>query len=244
MRTNFGTILAALIATGCSHSGKATTEEIRQDQTAYAEADTAGGMTQSDQNPACPMQIAGTSVRTEETVSGPALAFTTTGDVDGLRMRVRRMASAENRAMKAQPPRAMAPTASKESLARASGFPNAGSSGATPDKAAVPNMYSFDSYEAPGGSTSTQGSLMHDSQGMPGTPVRPGTTQRPALARAESTESGARLVFVIEDASQIERVRDRVQTSAQTLAAGRCPATAVQNTKTTGSYQRPAAGGY
>jgi hypothetical protein len=55
------------------------------------------------------------------------------------------------------------------------------------------------------------------------------------------------LVFVIQDAAQLERVRDRVQTSAQTLASGRCPASTmnVQNSPKpdSSSYQRPAAGG-
>jgi hypothetical protein len=245
MRASFGTVLSLVIAAGCSHHGKGTTEDIKE--TAHAEADTAGGTLASDQSADCPMQVMGTAVRTEETTSGPALAFTTTGDVDDLRMRVRRMAANENRMMQSpqSAAQAMAPTKPKTSVAEDAGFPSAASGSSKPESAAVPSMYSPDSHEAPGGSTSTQGSLLHDSEGTPGTTVKAGTGSQPALARAENTESGARLVFVIEDASQLERVRDHVQTSAQVLAAGRCLEGAVQKANgASGGYQRPAAGGY
>jgi hypothetical protein len=249
MRTSLGTVLGAcgaLIAAGCSHhNGKSTTEEIRG-QAPGAEADTQGGMAPANSDAECPMQVPGTSVRTEETASGPALAFTTTGNVEELRMRVRRMAAANNRATQQE---AMTEHNAARDAHETPDFPGSPATSSRTDKAAVPSNLSPDSHAAPAGSTTTQSDLMGqlDRANRASDVTASGAASPPVQARSENTESGARLVFAVQDASQLERVRDRVQTSAQTLASGRCPASTMNVPSAQGTnapqHARPPAGG-
>jgi len=211
-------IVAAVIALGgCSHGeNKSTTEEVRA-QTPHAEADTQGGAatamsTSEDIN--CPMQVPGTTVHAEETTSGPALAFSTTGDVTELRARVERMAAAQNRAIVQSsdaPNHADNPAASSNTI-EGMGNPNTSNS---------PSLQ--------GGSVGTQG-VMPRGKGAPPT----------GKARAEDIENGSRLVFVAEDGGQLDQLRDRVQSNAKMLASGKCPMMPMTST----NEQSTGGGGY
>jgi len=200
MRANMMYFVGALVAaSGCSHGdGKSTTEEVRA-QTPHAEADTQGGMTSMTEDIACPMQVAGTTVHAEETTSGPALAFATTGDVNELRSRVQRMAAEHNRA-----------------VARSSNAPshvdNPAANDMTKDGMMNTSPETANSPSLQGGSIGTQGVMP---QGKGAAPM--------GKAREEDIESGARLVFAVEDASQLDQLRERVHANAQRLAAGKCP---------------------
>src|SRR5436305_9057260 len=94
MRGSILGILGAVVAVaGCSHNKENTnTEELRPGAT----AETQGGATTAEGG-MCPMQVSGTTVQAEDTSSGAALVFKTTGDVSELRNRVRHMADMHNR---------------------------------------------------------------------------------------------------------------------------------------------------
>jgi hypothetical protein len=82
--TSFAFGLAVVLAAGCGSSSKPATTAVTQP----------GGGPADD--PTCPVLVAGTSVTVEDTDSGAALVFVTTGDAAAVRTRARALADAHN----------------------------------------------------------------------------------------------------------------------------------------------------
>jgi len=215
MRASVLCIGAALVAAGCSHSkNQETTEEVRQQQPPAAEAETQGGYTgsvganaTSGSGQDCPMQVTGTTLRTEDTSGGVALVFLTSGDVSELRTRVRRLADMHNQMQ----------SGSRSNMQQ-------GASSSTPSSS-MPGTGNYDTQGsgAPGGGSMGEGSTYSGSTGMQQPSTQGGGGMMPsATARAEDIDGGAQLILIATDPSQTDTLRQNVRQEAQDMAAGNC----------------------
>jgi hypothetical protein len=147
-----------------------------------------------DDDPSCPVAVAGTSVTVEDTDTGAAFVFVTTGDVAELRKRVAAMAEMHNDHHGSMGP---LPTGDAD----AGGHDHSGHGGH-----AAGSGGGHDGHDPGGG----------DHAGHAG-----GMIRVHSAARAEELEGGARLVLVVAPAD-VARLQDELRRHAQHLSGGTC----------------------
>lgn len=146
----------------------------------------------------CPMAVEGTKVAASDTPDGAALTFTTEGDVEELRRRVRAAAAHHTRMAEAH---AGAGMGAGVGMGTAAGDASAGAgASASPSDAGT-------------------------GAGCCGGGHGGGMALMSASARAEEVPQGARLVLVPKDAAQAASLRAEVREHATQMASGRCPMT-------------------
>jgi hypothetical protein len=177
------TLLAA--CGGSSTATKATTTPT----TSTTTAPSAG----TDDDSSCPVAVAGTSVTVEDTETGAALVFVTTGDENELRKRVSAMAAMHN-----EQHRAMGP------------LPTGNEAGGGHDHHAHHDM-SANEHASHGAHASGSNHAGH-AGGMIGVH---------SAASAEELSDGARLVFIVAPAD-IGKLQTELRTHAQHLSSGTC----------------------
>jgi len=229
MRASILCVTGALVAaSGCSHN-KETTEQVKQQQPPAAEAETQGGSTSSStgasglgaeksSDSSCPMQVAGTTLRTEDASGGVTMVFMTSGDVTELRSRVRRMADMHNHMQ----------SSSGESGSTEKSRMN--SSGATLNPMPGSGPYDTQGSGAPGGGTlgaqdgnNPQSTTMAPRDQHAGMQAGSSMGTMPSsTARAEDIDGGVQLVLIAIDPSQTDALRQNVRQEAQQMASGQC----------------------
>jgi hypothetical protein len=157
---------------------------------------------------ACPMALPGTTVSASATDDGAALTFSTSGDVEELRRRVRAAAAHHARMAEAH-----------------AGAPAGMGSGATAAAAAG----------SPGPAQEGDGTTGTSDPAASGTgagccggagPAGHGKALLSATARAEDVEGGARLLLTPRDPAQADALRAEVREHAARMASGGgCPMT-------------------
>ena len=158
-----------------------------------------GGMMHHGMADMCPMQVAGTSVRTEDVEGGVAIAFSTTGDVAELRRRVAHMVEMHDRSAGG---------------GRQHGMAMHGHQGS-----AAPGHHHHGSPPAAGGQA--PGRAM-------GGPGMSGPRMPAADARSEDVEGGARMVLTPRDPTELTALREHTRQMAERMATGECPMTSAQ----------------
>jgi hypothetical protein len=193
-------LLAACGGASSAPSGASTTPASTQAPSSEAD------------DPSCPVAVPGTSVTVEDTSTGAAMVFVTTGDVSELRRRVAAMAQMHN-----DHHSQMGPLPSGNEPA---GDPHAGHGGGhgghgghgAPDPNAAHAGHGGSGHA--GGGHGAQGGGEHAGHagGMIGVHAR---------ASSEEIDGGARLVLVVAPAD-LGKVQDELRKHAQHLASGTC----------------------
>lgn len=156
---------------------------------------------------ACPMALPGTTVAASETDDGAALTFSTSGDVEELRRRVRAAAAHHARMSEAHASAAMG---------MGSGASAGDAAGTGPADAG---------HGAMGGSGPAASGTGAGCCGGAG-PAGHGKALLSASARAEDVEGGARLLLTPRDPAQADALRAEVREHAARMASGGgCPMT-------------------
>ena len=153
----------------------------------------------------CPTDVQGTVASTEENPEGMAIAFTTTGDVAAVRVRVQRLADLHNE----QHARRMQAMAQDQAGVQAE-------TGAQGKKAAREKK----GKKAGKTKAGKQGETAQaEPSGMAGEPP---DVILMTVARAEEMPGGARLVLTVIEPATIESAREPLRTHAQTMASAQC----------------------
>lgn len=145
----------------------------------------------------CPTDVAGTTARVEEMPEGMTIAFTTTGDVNALRVRVQRMADQHNQ-RHAEHMQAM-----MQDQAGAQQHPGAAR---TPKAKAGKRKADNQRQEAQTDAPAT------DAAGVIGM----------THARVEETPDGARLMLTLIDPAAIDTMREPLRRHAEIMAGPQC----------------------
>jgi hypothetical protein len=163
----------------------------------------------------CPTDVQGTNARMEERPEGIAIAFTTTGDVAGVRLRVQRLADLHNQRHAERMQAMMQEQAAAEEQARADASKAKGKKGKAKGAKAGKGQT---------GQTGQTGDQSQTAQaGQSGTPdAAAQDVIARSHARVEETPDGARLVLTLMDPATIENMREPLRAHANTLAGPQC----------------------
>jgi hypothetical protein len=144
----------------------------------------------------CPTDVTGTTARTEETPEGMAIAFTTTGDVNAVRVRVQRMADQHNQRHSERMQAMMQEhAAAQQHAGKAKKAGKAGKRQAKQQQAVPPtDLANLDAAGVIG--------MTH--------------------ARVEETPDGARLLLTLIDPARLDEVREPLRRHAETMAGPQC----------------------
>lgn len=162
----------------------------------------------SDSDPSCPVAVAGTSVTVEDTTTGAALVFVTTGDVADVRQRVAAMASMHN-----EQHAAMGPL--PDGTQTAGGHAGHDMSGSNQEGHDMGGM----NHE--GHDMSKMNNEGHDMSGGNHAGHAGGMIGVHSKAAASDIEGGAKIIF-IANASDVAKLQGELRMHAQHLASGSC----------------------
>lgn len=169
----------------------------------------------------CPMALPGTRVSASDTEDGAALTFTTSGDVDELRQRVREAGA--HHARMADAHAGMAGHAGMDQPPATGAGTGAGGEVRTRDPAQDEIPAKADPEHAGTGDASASGTGMGAGTGCCG-PGMAHQAMMTADARAEDVDGGARLVLTPKDAAGADALRAEVREHAARMSqGGGCP---------------------
>jgi hypothetical protein len=160
-------------------------------------------------DPSCPVAVAGTSVSVEDSPTGAALVFVTTGDVADVRRRVASMASMHNEHHSAMGP-----------------MPDGKDAGGAH---AGHDMSGHAGHDMSGKQNDTSGHAGHDMSGHEGHDMSGGKHAGHAggmigvhsKATASDVEGGAKIDFVV-GAADVAKIQAELRMHAQHFASGTC----------------------
>jgi hypothetical protein len=198
-------LLASFLLAACGGASSAPSGASTTPASTQAPSSEAG-------DPSCPVAVPGTSVTVEDTSTGAAMVFVTTGDVSELRKRVAAMAQMHN-----DHHSQMGPLPSGNEPA---GGPHAGHGGGhgghgghgAPDPNAAHAGHGGTGHAGGGHGAHGGGEHAGHASGMIGVHAR---------ASSEEIDGGARLVLVVAPAD-LGKVQDELRKHAQHLASGTC----------------------
>jgi hypothetical protein len=178
-------LLLSLLLVACGGASQPATPSTPAPQAAAAPAPT-------DDDPSCPVAVPGTSVSVEDTDTGAALVFVTTGDAAELRRRVGSMASMHNDQHGAMGP---LPTGNEDAK--------------------------HDMHGMHGDHASHGGHAGHDTSSGEHAGHAGGMISVHSQATTEEIVGGARLAFIAAP-TDVAKLQDELRMHAQHFAAGTC----------------------
>jgi hypothetical protein len=184
------TLLLSLLLAACGGASQSAAPSTPAPHTATSPAPAP-----TDDDPSCPVTVPGTSVSVEDTNTGAALVFVTTGDAAELRRRVGSMATMHNEQHGAMGP---LPTGNED----------AGHAG-------------HDMHAMHGDHSAHGGHAGHDMSGGEHAGHAGGMIGVHSKAAAEDIAGGARLVFIAAP-NDVAKLQDELRMHAQHFAAGTC----------------------